>query len=229
LGLAEAPATVRASDIVILDTAPSELGDFGYGVGLVDGTSLTLQRAYIARAWGAGIIADGTGSEVMATDLLVRSTRSNALGVLGRALQAQAGGQLTVERARLEDNREATAVVANEGSVLSLTDVEILSTRPRDCAPTCSEAGLGVGAYEEGHASLLRFRLGAHTLAGAQIATGGSLDLSTGEVIDNPVGVNIQVDDYDVGRLTEGVAYRDNGVNLDSTSLPVPSASVTGL
>ncbi len=86
-----------------------------------------------------------------------------------------------------------------------------------------------MGAYEGGHVTLENFRLRAHALAGAQLATGGAIDLSEGEVLDNPVGVNVQVDGYDVGRLTTGVIYRNNGVNLDSESLVVPSPSVSGL
>lgn len=34
--------------------------------------------------------------------------------------------------------------------------------------------------------------------------------------------MNLQVPGYDLARLQEGVVYRDNGVNLDSTSLEVP-------
>jgi len=35
----------------------------------------------------------------------------------------------------------------------------------------------------------------------------------------------VQVDGYNIGRLSNDVAYYDNGVNLDSTTLPVPEPS----
>ncbi|NIS34126.1 MAG: hypothetical protein GWO04_31085 [Actinobacteria bacterium] len=52
------------------------------------------------------------------------------------------------------------------------------------------------------------------------------MDLFEGEVAGNEVGANVQVPGYDLERLRNEVQYRDNTVNLDATSLPVPSSAV---
>ncbi len=39
---------------------------------------------------------------------------------------------------------------------------------------------------------------------------------------DNPIGANVQTEDFDIGRLQDRVAYRDNDRNLDAAALPVP-------
>ncbi len=49
------------------------------------------------------------------------------------------------------------------------------------------------------------------------------MDLRAGLVSECAIGACVQVDDYDLGRLTEDVEYRDNETNLDVTRLPIPS------
>lgn len=54
-------------------------------------------------------------------------------------------------------------------------------------------------------------------------AAGANLDLREGVVTGSPIGACVQQDGYDIARLSDGVEYYDNDINLDSTSLPVPS------
>ena len=49
-----------------------------------------------------------------------------------------------------------------------------------------------------------------------------SVDLRNGVVEQSAIGACVQVDGYDLSRLNQGVEYRDNGTNLETTSLPVP-------
>jgi len=80
-------------------------------------------------------------------------------------------------------------------------------------------------------------------LAGLQVASGGEADLHgvclpepvdldgggsgcepTALVQANPIGVNVQTEGFDLGRIQDGVVYRDNTRTLDATELPVPGA-----
>jgi hypothetical protein len=54
-----------------------------------------------------------------------------------------------------------------------------------------------------------------------------ALDVDHGVVAHAAIGACVQVDGYDLARLMRDVVYRDNDVNLDSTSLPVPPAAST--
>ena len=55
------------------------------------------------------------------------------------------------------------------------------------------------------------------------VAYDGGLDLMSGEIRESTIGACVQVDDYDFSRLTTDVLYVDNGTNLETTSLPIPS------
>ena len=57
------------------------------------------------------------------------------------------------------------------------------------------------------------------------------IDLQDGDVRANAIGACVQVDGYDISRLTAGVAYQDNDRNVESTFLPVPDggAPLAGL
>jgi hypothetical protein len=53
---------------------------------------------------------------------------------------------------------------------------------------------------------------------------GGTMDLEDGIVAGNVVcGANVQTPGFDLRRLERGVRWRDNGLDLDMTHLPVPS------
>jgi hypothetical protein len=224
-------AEVSAEDVVIVDTIPEEARDIGHGIEITSGATADIERAFVTRSHVIGVLTDGLGTRVGLRDLVVTETRAARVGIFGRALQVQGGSEVLVERAEFSDNLEVSMVSASSRTSLVVDHLRIARTRERECAglrPDCDPVGIGVGVYENGAASLTRFYLGENLLAGAQLATGGQLDLADGEVAGNPVGVNVQVPDYDVGRLSTNVAYRDNGVNLDSAELPIPSPSAGG-
>ena len=58
---------------------------------------------------------------------------------------------------------------------------------------------------------------------GVQLVRGGTVDLREGAVSHNPIGVNVQTEGVDLSRLQDQADYVDNGINLDSSLLPVPA------
>lgn len=57
---------------------------------------------------------------------------------------------------------------------------------------------------------------------------GGTIDLHEGVVADNPIGINIQTEGFDLGRIRDRVTWGPNHVNLATTRLPVPEATPPG-
>ena len=134
------------------------------------------------------------------------------------------GAQLTADRVYLADNHEVAVVAGALGATIELRDAVIERTHERGCAAAgCPGAGIGLGAYLGGRIIMNRFRVSDCALAGAQLAMDGEMDLADGVINAHPVGVNLQVTGFDLGRLTHDVAFRDNGINLDATELPVPA------
>jgi hypothetical protein len=216
---------VTATDVWVRDLDFGADGGGGAGFEVGAGARMSLTRVLVERARTLGALATGAGTSLVMEDVTVREGIGDAAGTFGRALHVQDGASTTGTRTRFEASREAGAVVVNPGSTLEMTDATIAQTAERACAPTCPGAGIGIGVYLDGTASLRRFALVDNVLAGAQIARRGALDLAAGRVARNTVGINVQEPDYDVGRLTRDVSFEDNGVNLDSAELPIPDSA----
>jgi hypothetical protein len=86
---------------------------------------------------------------------------------------------------------------------------------------------VAVGAFAGASLSATTFEVTRAAVCGVYVATGGTIDLSNGVVAECTIGACIQSASFDSDRLTGGgtVSYRDNGINLDATSLPVPEPS----
>jgi hypothetical protein len=94
---------------------------------------------------------------------------------------------------------------------------------------TSNDAGLvGVQIAREGEADLHGLCLRERTDfdAAGRVIDWECLEHSA-EVSRNPIGANVQSEDFDLGRIQDGVLYRDNVRTLDSTVLPVPESLVS--
>ena len=231
IGVAVAGGSATLTDAIVRDTRVRSDGMAGHGVHAQEGGTVRLERGLVAGSGGAGIYLISPGTTGTFTDIAVRDTRGSRLmdldGVLGHGLSVLDGASANVTGGLFERNREV-AIVAFLNSEIVLDDVEVLDTLERACAETgCATggAGTGIAAFENARVRATRFSVRRSALAGVQVGRNGEMDLSEGEVTDNTVGANVQVPGFDVTRLTEGVVYRENGVNLDATELPVPSSS----
>jgi len=71
---------------------------------------------------------------------------------------------------------------------------------------------------------LRRFVIARSPLCGVLIARDGTAALHQGSVVENAIGACVQREGFDVAGISDAVVYRDNGTNLQTTELPVPSA-----
>lgn len=210
-----------AEDLVLTDTHPNTRGG-GYGMFVNAGSSATLTNAWIERASSAGLVVSGTGARVDATNLTVLGSVPASDGYLGRGIQVQLGAHLEADRVRVEDVYESGLIVS-QGATASVRDLRVRAVVERACTSAgCPPAGNGVASYLDGALSLERFAISNVALAGLQLAENGAIDAADGEVFDNPVGINLQTEGYDLSRLMDRVLYYGNGVNLDATSFEIP-------
>lgn len=213
-------------DLSVRRTWPGVFEVGGRGLNFTRGAIVDAERVGISGGVEAGILLQGEATEVTMRDVVVERTdgrRSD--GRTGRGLTVIGGALGTFERMVLRDNREASLLVLGEGSVARLSDLLVEDTLQQACQPTtCAETGggTGVAVVDGGHADLTRFVIRRSALAGLQLANGATIRVSEGLVADNLIGVNVQDVDFDLSILTRGVIYRGNGVNLDSTALPIP-------
>lgn len=219
-------SSIELRDVVVRDVAPSFFGA-GAAISAESGGQLTGGRVYIAGAPDVGLMATEPGTSVSIEDLTIVGGRGVANGTLGRGVQVQRGAAFTASRVRLERNREAGVIVSS--TTASFSDLVVRATLERACAATtCAGfgAGIGIGAYEDGVAEVVRFVSEDNALAGVQIARRGAIDLHDGLVANNPVGANVQEPAFDLSRLEDRVAWRGNGTRLDVEALPVPEPAL---
>ncbi len=221
--------TAGGGRCVLQDVALAGVGtveaDARIAVGFGSGIEVTAERVSIVDAVGSALLVDVGAGPFAMRDLLIQSPRPRADSTFGRAVELQAAA--SIARARIAESFE-TGVYATLGASVTLEDVHILDTRERVCAATtCPQAPGGHGILVDDGARLdaRRFVIDGARLCGALVASGGELDLADGEVRNASVGACVQVDGYDTARLVDGVAFSENGINLDATThaLPTPS------
>jgi hypothetical protein len=217
-------AQLDVTDVIVRNVRQSPSDErFGMGVVVTDGP-FTLRRALVDDVLSAGISIEGSAAAGMIEDVTVSNVGSESgRGFFGRGLNVFTGASATVARVVVDRVRDV-GVFLGSGQ-LDADDLVVRSVDAQACAATTcadSPAGIGVGAYDGSIATIERFVISDNALAGVQLVA-SEADLTDGEVANNPIGANIQIDGYDPSRLSTRVEYRDNGVNLDAQSLPVPT------
>jgi len=212
------------ADVVVSDQSAPVASEAG--VGVVDGSSATLERVLVERVATSGIIVQGAGTTATLRDVTVRDGVPDDDGFFGRGIDALVGAEVTGERVRVTRVQEAGLLAAGTDTRLELTALVVDAVAERRCATDgCAGLGLGCGVSSLFDASvrLERFQLADNALCGLQLAEGGVADLSEGEVVRNPIGANVQTEGFDLSRIQTGAVYRDNDRNLDTMAmLPAP-------
>lgn len=214
------------TDAWVIGNRPRPDGVGGYGLVVFDG-ELRLDGAIVRANVTGGIRVSGTRSVSTLDDVVVSSTEASPAGSGGNGLVVQ-GAVVVARRLVLTANREVSVHVVSDGD-LRLDDATIATTLARACAETTctgAGAGTGLGVYDGSRAALGRFVIEGSPLCGVQLAGGAMVDLRDGAVRVNAIGACVQEPGYDVRRLSAGVIYADNGVDIDTVDLTRPLPAV---
>jgi hypothetical protein len=156
-------------------------------------------------------------------DVSIRDLRAmdSANDYAGVAVLGAAG---VVERVSVLDVVGAGLIAGDPRTSLTVRDLYVdgVSRVVPMAADDFESSAVGVASVDRGHLTVERFLVRDATVCGVMVAEEATLDLSDGDVSSSNIGACVQVDGYDLGRLSNRVTYRDNGTNLVSTSLPVP-------
>jgi hypothetical protein len=197
----------------------------GWGLGFQTAATGRVSRVRLEDNEEIGLFAAVDGTRVEIEDLDVRDTESLSVdGAMGRAVNVQGGARVTVTRASLERSREIAFFVSGTATTAAVTDLSIATVVPPACdGEGCPNAPTAFGAFNGGAALANTFRIVDSDGCGVHVSSAGELDLVDGEITGCSIGACVQVDGYALERLSNRVDYRDNGVNLQAISLPVPN------
>ncbi len=245
-GLQE-PLEAVLRDLVVADGGRGSSDGTGWGLVVLEGAHLVLERAALERNLDialvvGGLAADEVGTVAEVADLAIRDTESHPVyPTRGRGAVVQDGGRLTGARLLLEDNREYGLVVMGQTeaapAVAELEHVTIRRTRPAACgelpptdARACLDdagrtlaAGTGLGVKDGGRARLRHLHVSDSSLAGVFVAGEGRADLRQGQVTGNEVGVNLLVDDPAEALVSEDLYVFGNRTDAARRDLPLPA------
>jgi len=215
-----------SSEATLEDVVVRRLGD-SVGVGLlaVAESTITARGILVDRATASGI--HSSSSMLQLEDAVVRDVVSQPGSEDGRGINIIGVGSVaTLRRVEVMRHSDLGIFLFDDVSA-DLEDVRIVDTLQRGCVDTfgCVPHGHALGVYRGATLTADRFAIEGAPICGVHFALDASVDLMNGLVAGADIGACVQVDGYDLDRLSTGVIYRDNTRNLDSTSLPVPEAT----
>jgi len=217
-------------DTVIRNTEPElRNGTFGRGINIQDGSQLAARRLLIANNYDVGMVISGTSALSVLEDVTIVDTHIDAArGDHGYGMHVQFEARVEARGLAIRSSR--TLGIAAVYSTLDLEDVVVHATGAEACTRSnCGETPFGYGVSTiSSSIRMSDFIISDAATCGVFISgAGGEMDLARGVVTGAAFGACVQIDDYDVGRLTEEVSYVDNVQNLEATDLPVPEAVST--
>jgi hypothetical protein len=238
-GIWQRGGTLRAGLVGVVGTrAGSSLVTEGTGIFLTGGAVAEMGLLDVARNQSGGIVVDGMGTRLSARVANIVGNTANpsfdycALGEAGvisadqltAGVVARAGANVSLSLSRIEDNALLGILLAGGAQGL-ITSVAVRSTDDVTCRGF-QFFGHNVASLDEASLRLTGFALFGAPICGVILARGGTVDASDGSITRNAIGACIQTTDYALERLTYGVRFRDNGVNIecgDPTCAGLPS------
>lgn len=130
VGIVVFGATVTLDDVGVYDTAPDENGDYGRGIDVEDGATLTATGCRVESNTDHGVFVTGAGTTVALVDSLVVDTAPRSDGSNGRGIEVSDGAALSATGCTLQGNREVGVLVGGVGTRVDLTDTAIVDTLP---------------------------------------------------------------------------------------------------
>lgn len=230
-GIRHVGGNLAVSRSLIAETvAQPEFLTRGTGIYVTCGARTVLTTIGLVRNESAALQASGEGTRVEATELYAFDTDAHprllsdySVGLrpgLG-AVQVRLGARLHASLFAIQ-NSLGVGLVASS-AMASLENGRVVRVRPRLSHAT--PAGHGVASVNSADISLQNFLIESADLCGLLIAGNGHVNLFSGRIRHNPVGVCLQVDGYDVRTLMNDVLYEGNGTTLEATTFPIPDAA----
>jgi hypothetical protein len=212
---------VELTDLTLGELAPEESMELGVAAAIEarNGVSLTVRRMRSEGSLGGAIIVTDPDTGLTLEDALLSNNAPTSAGAGGRGISAQLGARFDCTRCEIRDSGEVAIMYLGPGGTSVLRDIRLEATR----ANPINGAGMGLVALDGAEVDMERFVVADNAVGGIQLFAEPRVVARDGLIANNPVGVNAQSTTLDPADLSDRVLYQDNGLNLDSAELPVPS------
>lgn len=212
-------------DAVVLDTRSREAGrDLGRGLSVVLGASAEVRRALFLSNRVDAILAEDSGTHLVAENVVIRDTRGQEADLTGgRGLRINAGAEAEVRAAVLELSRQVGVLVSGANTRLAIEDGLIRGTMSQEADKL---AGVGLQVVEGATAEVRRTLLEGNRAVGILATTGGAkLHLEDAVVrdtlareIDGRGGRGLIVQEGAEADISRAVFERNHQIGVDVAS-----------
>lgn len=186
-GIVAVGATLDLDGVRISGSTPDDGGDFGYGLDVEGGATVSARACSIEANTDAGVFVAGSGASVELDDTTIVNTLPGPDGTGGYGIEVQDGAALTATGCTLRRNGQVGIFLNDEGTTVVLADTAVLET-----APTAQgESGHGIEVLDG--ASLVATRCTVEGSSGVGIyvvGAGARADLDTVVVQDTASGLD---------------------------------------
>ena len=126
-----AGSRMHLRQVIIEDTLPHKGdGEGGFGLEVINGATAVVDHGLLRLNRQVGLSAWGSGSQLLARDVVVADTQATMDGHFGRGAQVVQGGQLRWIGGASVKNREIAILVTGAGSVAELVGLHVTATLP---------------------------------------------------------------------------------------------------
>ncbi len=183
--LVDGPGTaVDATRLLVDGTLPRQ-SDKGNGLGMAagGGAQVTLHDTRLSANREMGLHVSGAGTTLGAIRLLVDGTLSNKSKAFGEGVNVQEGAHVTMQEARLSENRAVGLFVDGAGSTLGATRLLVDATLPQE---SDNQAGWGASVQHGAEVTLQDARLSANRGMGLFVGGADTRLDATRLLVDGP-------------------------------------------
>jgi hypothetical protein len=153
---------LTASEVWVSGTQVNGEGPNRFGVNADFGSSVTVNRSRVSDNHGAGVLAHGAGTNLIASEVWVSGTQVNGQGFNGAGVISALRANVTVNRSLVSDNHSSGLIALDLGSILTANEVWVSGTQMNGEGLN----GYGVNAQWGSIVSVSRSRVSDHHSAG---------------------------------------------------------------
>ncbi len=215
--LYDSGTSVTLQGTSITDNQPDGNGNYGYGIAISSGATLSATASEIAGNSAVGLLAYEEGTRVTLQETIIQDTQPQRNGSGGYGIQVYGGASLTLESGIVSGNTAAGVAAEDTGTTVYLRETTIQGTQ------SAEDGGEGYGVYAYGGANLEAegCELSQNTTAG--VFAGGSSTKVT--LLRTAIRDNLPDQDGEGGF---GV-YVDGGASLEAEGCEVSGNSEAGI
>ena len=249
IAISEENTSVILDSLTVRNTQPQDASShFGRGISMQGGATATFSHLLLEKNRSHGLFLAQDGTSVTIENGVIKETESSDLSDrLGRGIEINRGASAQLTNVLVEDNREIGIGVYGwdsedplfptdpQTSSLSFLQMVIRNTRNANCSELSEDdpnyciigeanegAGHGLFSGTGGEINGNNFTLSGSFAVGLLLAKESDVEIHTGSITENKIGINILDESFDLSSVEENVYNFNNISDFSRENIQIP-------